>query len=154
MATASLSLSMNLSCRESTCWKYESRFAILWYLWYRYGHSAFGKRSGVYLSKRWSVGANLRAGVEEKKFRLTRCALSCGGVKREGVKARAVASRCRKVRGCCPTKRRDMAVADGGGSFARSCVRPRHHQLCRFDGPSVGGRFRSAVLSHLRTPSS
>jgi hypothetical protein len=30
------------------------------------------------------------------------------------VKARAHASRCRKVRGSCPTKR-DIAVADGGG---------------------------------------
>ena len=70
-------------------------------------------RSGVYLSKRWSAGVNLRAGEDEKKFRPMQCALIRGGVKREGVKARAHASRCRKVRGSCPTKR-DIAVADGG----------------------------------------
>jgi hypothetical protein len=106
MATASLSLSMNLSCRESTCWKYESRFAILLNFEYRYGHSALGMRSGVYLSRRWRDGVNLRAEVEERKLRPIRCALILGGAKREGVKARAAA-----WRGACPTKR-DIAAAE------------------------------------------
>lgn len=70
---------------------------------------------------------NLRAGVEENKFRPVRIALIRGGVKvkREGVKARAVASaRCSKVRGLCPTCKRDIAVADGGVSFTRvACPR-------------------------------
>lgn len=69
---------------------------------------------------------NLRAGEHEKKFRPMQCALIRGGVKREGVKARAHASRCRKVRGSCPTKR-DIAVADGGGE-ARAHSHSRPHQ--------------------------
>jgi hypothetical protein len=73
---------------------------------------------------------NLRAGEDEKKFRPMQ-ALIRGGVKREGVKARAHASRCRKVRGSCPTKR-DIAVADGGGK-ARAHSHSQPHQRADLD---------------------
>lgn len=104
---------------------------------YKYGQSAFGMHCGVYLSKRWSEGVNLREGVEDRNLRPIRCALILGGVKREGVRARPAASaRCRKVRGAWWGKTKRDIVADG-----RSITRRLLTTLMVSIGPSSSTLF-------------